>query len=465
MKKVKLERILSLKLDTSEKKRYSELVVRVFAILMLGYIGSYFVRDTFKSISEILIARGLFSGYGWEDPKILYGYLMSLVGVCYGLGKFILGVLFDRLKARIALGLTLLSSGFFFILSVWILNTHSLILISLIFIVFGFIQGSANPTTYRVLAFWFPAKTRGTWATIWNISHNIGTIIGPLLISLAFTLLGVQGNDPVQQQNVVMYAVLFPGITTMLFSLLLLGMRDKPEEYGLSNVHTLFGEKIPEPVKKVNIWASLKENIFSKKELWYIYIANLFVYVLRYAPLTWVVVYANHNWDFQFNKAKWFFIIFEAGAIPGTIIFGYLADRLWNKRRARILLASAFLMFPGIVMFSFAGKVVWLSLLGLAWIGFFCYNPINLHSIMCMDIVKREVVGAATGLNGLFGYIGSGVLVGLVLGKLITHFGFVSLFIFLFIAWFVPIIMMLLCWNVGPVETPMETRTKQEIAA
>jgi len=78
---------------------------------------------------------------------------MSLVGVCYGLGKFILGVLFDRLKARIALGLTLLSSGFFFMLSVWILNTHSLILISLIFIVFGFIQGSANPTTYRVLAF------------------------------------------------------------------------------------------------------------------------------------------------------------------------------------------------------------------------------------------------------------------------------------------------------------------------
>jgi len=64
MKKVKLERILSLKLDTPEKKRYSELVVRVFAILMLGYIGSYFVRDTFKSISEILIARGLFSGYG-----------------------------------------------------------------------------------------------------------------------------------------------------------------------------------------------------------------------------------------------------------------------------------------------------------------------------------------------------------------------------------------------------------------
>ena len=50
-----------------------------------------------------------------------------------------------------------------------------------------------------------------------------------------------------------MYAVLFPGIATMLFSLVLLGMRDKPEEYGLPNVHTLFGERIPEPVKKVNI--------------------------------------------------------------------------------------------------------------------------------------------------------------------------------------------------------------------
>ena len=66
-------------------------------------------------------------------------------------------------------------------------------------------------------------------------------------------------------------------------------------------------------------------------------------------------------------------------------------------------------------------------------IGFFVYAIQVISGLIANDSVERESTSVATGLLGAFAYIGAS-LYGILVGYLVDHYGWNSMFIFIFIS-------------------------------
>ncbi len=42
------------------------------------------------------------------------------------------------------------------------------------------------PPGAKTLVFWYEHRERITWATLWNLSHNVGGALAPVLIGFSF---------------------------------------------------------------------------------------------------------------------------------------------------------------------------------------------------------------------------------------------------------------------------------------
>ena len=66
------------------------------------------------------------------------------------------------------------------------------------------------------------------------------------------------------------------------------------------------------------------------KLLWYIALANVFVYLLRYGVLDWAPTYLKEAKHFNVDKSSWAYFFYEWAGIPGTLLCGWLSDKLFR---------------------------------------------------------------------------------------------------------------------------------------
>ena len=64
--------------------------------------------------------------------------------------------------------------------------------------------------------------------------------------------------------------------------------------------------------------------------LWYIAIANVFVYLIRYGVLKWSPVYLSEVKHFDFKGTAWAYTVYELAAIPGTLLCGWVSDKVFK---------------------------------------------------------------------------------------------------------------------------------------
>ncbi|MEW6279634.1 MAG: MFS transporter, partial [Candidatus Eremiobacterota bacterium] len=144
---------------------------RLLVTTFVGYAVYYFVR---KNISVALPLMEKDLGVRKQD----LGVFLTLNDLCYGVSKFVNGMVGDRTNPRyfMAVGLALsalvnvffgLSSGLVTLGVFWILN--------------GWFQGMGFPPCARILAHWFSPHERGVWWGVWNTSHQVGLAIIALL--------------------------------------------------------------------------------------------------------------------------------------------------------------------------------------------------------------------------------------------------------------------------------------------
>ena len=73
--------------------------------------------------------------------------------------------------------------------------------------------------------------------------------------------------------------------------------------------------------------------VLKNRLLWYIAVANVFVYLIRYGVLKWSPVYLSEVKHFDFKGTAIAYTIYELAAIPGTrFVVGY---RTKSSRQAR----------------------------------------------------------------------------------------------------------------------------------
>ena len=262
--------------------------------------------------------------------------------------------------------------------------------------------------------------------SFWNVAHNIGGgLIGPLF---------VLGMGWLNEWHSAFYvpAAAATGVAFIAFLLL----RDTPQSCGLPTIEA-YRDDYPHDYEarheqEFSAREIFLEHVLNNRLLWFIAVANAFVYLIRYGVLDWAPTYLSEAKGFTVDQSSWAYFLYEWAGIPGTLLCGYISDRWFRGRRA-----PAGMLFMSLVLIAVV--VYWLNppgnpgvdMAALVAIGFLIYGPVMLIGLHALELVPKKAAGTAAGLTGLFGYLGGAVVANIAIGFTVDAYGWDGGFILL----------------------------------
>jgi OPA family glycerol-3-phosphate transporter-like MFS transporter len=305
--------------------------------------------------------------------------------------------------------------------------TQSITVMFVLLFLNGWFQGMGWPASGRTIVHWSSRKERGAVVAVWNVAHNVGGgLIGPIFL-LGLWLF----NDDWRS------AFYLPAFFALFVAgLILLLLRDTPQSCGLPSIeeHSHDSAEAYEPSQEHEMTAKeiFFKYVLNNKLLWYIAIANAFVYFIRFGVLDWAPTYLNEAKGFTVNKSSWAYFLYEWAGIPGTLLCGWLSDKYFKNNRA-----PAGMIFMALV--TVAVLVYWMNppgnptvdMIALIMIGFLIYGPVMLIGLYALESVPKKAAGTAAGLTGLFGYLGGAAAANIALGYTVDAFGWDGGFVLL----------------------------------
>jgi sugar phosphate permease len=212
------------------------------------------------------------------------------------------------------------------------------------------------------------------------------------------------------------------GIALVCALYLWLTLPDTPPSVGLPEVEGTRTE-LPAGESNAEFRAILMQAVFRNKYIWLISVANFFVYILRYAVLDWGPTLLHEAKHLSIGNASLMVAAFEAAGVAGSLLAGWLTDRVFGGRAMRM--GVFYMVLAGLALLLFwrvAGESkLWNTVL-LCAAGFFIYGPQSLAGIAAAKLATKRAAATAVGLTGLFGYL-STVLSGWGLGALVQWQG------------------------------------------
>jgi MFS transporter, OPA family, glycerol-3-phosphate transporter len=414
---------------------YTRLRWQVFIGIFVGYAGYYLVRKNFSMAMPDLIERGFSKGQ--------LGIALSGVSIAYGLSKFLMGNVSDRSNARVFLSLGLVLSALSMILmGVFAFATSSLAIMFIILFFNGWFQGMGWPPCGRVMVHWFSVKERGLKMSIWNTAHNIGGgLVGPLSIA-GLAIFGSWQSK-----------FYFPGFIALIVAVVaFILIRDTPQSCGLPPIEKHKNEFTKdyseEHEKELSARQIFFGYIFNNRLLWYIAFANVFVYLVRYGVLDWAPTYLKEAKGFSVNQSGWAYFAYEYAGIPGTLLCGWISDKIFNGRRAPATIIYMVLVLAAVIVYwkNPPGHPM-IDNIALIIIGFLIYGPVMLIGVHALDLVPKKAAGTAAGLTGLFGYLGGALFANIAMGYVVDSFGWDGGFAILIAACILTILFSGLTWR------------------
>lgn len=415
---------------------YKKLRFQVFLGIFLGYAAYYFVRKNFS-----FSIKDLQDNLGYTKAQL--GFAMSALSIAYGLSKFFMGNVSDRSNARyfLATGLILSSLTMIF-MGFSTFATSSVTVMFILLFINGWVQGMGWPACGRVVVHWYSVRERGTAMSIWNLAHNVGGfLVGPL------TIWGVELFVDWQAR------LYFPGLAAIIVAFIaILLVRDTPQSCGLPPIEE-YNNDYPKNYDASQEKEFTAKEIFFKyvlnnKMLWFIAIANAFVYLVRNGIVNWAPTFLQEAKHFSASEAAWSASFYELAAIPGTILCGVLSDKVFKGRRAPVTIIYMALTFVAtFVYWTAPGSSVWVVNISLWAIGFLIYGPVMLIGVQALDLVPKKAAGTAAGLTGLFGYFIGDLLANAALGSIVDNSGWDSSFEVILLACGLAILFTAFTWN------------------
>ena len=431
-------------------RQYRYWRIRILATTIVGYALYYFVRS---NINLPLKSMGAELGYTKEQ----LGVVASIGGVTYGISKFINGLLGDHANPRYFMAIGLAgcaimnaffgaSSSLLFFCSFWFLNNY--------------FQGMGFPPCAKSMAYWFSPRERASTFGVWHTSHMIGAALVGALTGYLVQYVGWRSCFYIPASLASCGAVI-----------ILLFLRDTPGSLGLPPVEVYKGEEAPaqlaaeigetvaDPTNVLNYeaaadrpltyWQVVLKYILLSPYMWLISFANLSVYVLRYAQMTWGPTFLQENKGFSAVAAGWLSFGSEVGGLFGALVAGFVADRVFNGRAGRVCVLAMALMAVTIHFFRISpASAPLLSGALFVAMGFLLYVPQMLIAAMAMNLGTKRASAAAVGLTGIVGYA-STILTGWGIGKLVDNHGWAAAFYLMLACALITLLLMAFTWNVG----------------
>ena len=427
---------------------------RVIICSMIGYSMFYFVR---KNFSFAMPALG--EAYGITNTS--FGIILSLVGIIYGISKFINGFIADRANARwhLVIGLTICALlnyifGFSADLSHWITGAsqgpdfvNSMVVIMAVLLVLNNIfQGCGFSPCNRLMVHWVPPKELATKMSFWNTSHSIGAGLVSVLCGYIIGSGMGSGTGTMAWQ----WCFWIPAVIASLgVFFILVSLRDTPTSVGLPELPDtkteLDEDDSPEAFK-----AFIRKKVFQNPIVWILALTDLFVYIVRFAVLDWGPTFLqNRAIPLSPQLAGWTIAIFEIAGCAGMMCAGWVSDRFFGGKAQRVCAIEMGIVALCLVALHLlpadASSVLVLVLLTVA--GFFLYGPQALLGVVAANQVTKKAASSAVGLIGLMSYV-SVIFTGAGLGWFSDHFGWDFLFILMSGIAIVGGLTVALLWNI-----------------
>ena len=401
---------------------------RVILSTMVGYSVYYFVR---KNFSFAMPALG--DEYGISNTS--FGIILTLVGLIYGVSKFVNGVLSDRTNARwhLSFGLAVcvllnVAFGWSDKLSAMITGhadgpdfVNGMVAVMAVLLVLNNIfQGCGFAPCNHLLAHWIHPKELATKTAIWNTSHSVGAAIVSVICGYIIANTGDWRYCFWLPAAIAAAGVVFVIIT----------LRDTPKSVGwpeLENTKTeLDYNDSPEAFR-----AFLRKKVFRNPIIWVLAVTDLFVYVVRFAVLDWGPTFLQDRANpLSPELAGWTLAIFEIAGCAGMLCAGWVSDKFFDGKSHRMCVVEMFLVAICMAILQFipadTNSVVVLILLALS--GFFIYGPQALLGVVATKQATKKAASSAVGLIGFMSYL-SVIITGAGLGWFSDTFGWDYLFI------------------------------------
>jgi len=417
---------------------YKKFRWQVFAGLFIGYAGCCLLRNNFSLAIPYLVEQHGFS-------KAYLGSVFAALPLGYGLSKFFMAMISDRSNPRyfIATGLVL-AAIFNALCGVKLAFDSFLLMFTLIFLD-GWFQGMVWPASGRAMAHWFVKRERGTVMSVWNIAHNIGSGGVALLVTLGIAMFSAWH-----------YGVFYmPSVLCLLAAVVVLfTVRDTPQSVGLPPIEEHKGEitsksKLHKAEKELTTKEILFKYVLVNKYLWFLALANIFVYLVRFGAHNWAPLYLTQVKGFTHEDSRLAFMLYECAAVPGTLLCGWFSDKI-GSRRAPVCIACMIATAIAVIFY-------WATPVGakmhnnitLMAIGFFIHAPMMLIGVHALDLAHKKAAGTSAGLTGLFGYVGGTTLADAGFGYVANYYGWNGGFVMLLVSCLLAIFFLALTWNAG----------------
>ena len=365
-----------------------------FLLLFAGYIAYYLTRKNITIASISMKELGLLT-------IAQIGYLSSLGTVCYAIGKFTNGFLADSIggKRTFLIGmlgsvaasvLFSISSQYHLFLLFWGVNSY--------FLSMGWVG------LIKVCSYWFGGPNRGTVLGWMSLNYQMGSSISKVFTAF---LVGFP---------VLIWRGLFfvPAIVLLIMAVVVfIFLSEKPDtvpDTESSNAEHPPGAPAGSEGSSLR-WIQLLKSPAFLLILW----GSASITLIRTFFDDFTALWLNES-GMQLDKAGYISALFTLGGMVGTVLVGYLSDRVGKGNRGPYMIASG--CFLGILLFSsgfFPKDSVTLSMVFFFLTGIAVYGVYSvLAGVSAIDFGGNVAPSTAAGIIDGVGYLaagGAGILV------------------------------------------------------
>ena len=270
-----------------------------------------------------------------------------------------------------------------------------------------------HPEGYR-FANYVSGENKGTAMSIFSVGGNAGFAIGPVFITLLILSFGLSGT-------------LFMAIPTTIMGLVM--WHELPR---LVKFRPTKDAELAQNSSRRSMWPA-----FIRLSLMIVFRSSLYYGLLTFGPLYLVKVRGE-----SIAQANSVLTIMAIMAVVGTLIGGYLADRVGRKTILVVSLGTVPLLLAG---FLFTSGAVSSAFLGIT--GMMIAASTTVGIVLGQEYIPNNI-GVASGVTtGLA--IGLGGISTPLYGILADHFGITTIF---YILIFLPILSVIVAWSLPPVD-------------
>ena len=376
---------------------YKSLRNRTFWGATIAYSLYYVCRMSINVVKQPLIDEGILSAGQ-------LGLIGSALLFVYAVGKFMNGFIADYCNIRRFMAVGLFISAVVNLLMGALGFFTSMIPMTLVFICFavlwginGWMQSMGSAPGVISLSRWFPKTKRGSYYSIFSSSPYIGEFISYNILAVVVGWLGWQSG--------FIMAALAGLIGT---AIIMIFVSDTPESKGLPSIQEISGETLAKEDKMPT--KELQKMVLRHPGIWVIALSSAFIYITKYAVAGWGVLFLQKARGFELAEASQVIAFSAAFGVLGTVLAGWLSDRLFKGDRVKPAVLSGIISTSSLILFLFVGggfllNIFYVSLFSLSVGVLYCI----VAGLMAVDIVPRKATGAALGVVGISSYVAAGL--------------------------------------------------------